>query len=269
MPLRRACLFASAPRRPTLFGMQHLLIVLMISWLTSLTGLAAVDSTTPEPGTPLNAMCPVLPGEPVVATFTTTYRGQTVWLCCRACIRRFDSDPERYLTGLPQFADGTTTADTAAADSAQPAPATAKRGLLASLGVFHVLVIHFPIALLVLAAALETWRLVVGGTAAPALPVLVHIGAAGAVAAAVLGWCIDTSGVPAASQGLLFWHQWLGTTTAVLAAAASWTFWHARRGCGSGWHIAATLLIIVLGPLVSVVGHFGGSLVYGPNHLWG
>ncbi len=61
--------------------------------------------------------------------------------------------------------------------------------LLGWLGKFHVLVVHFPIALLVVAAVGELWSLCCGiRKPAPAVRFCVLFAAAGAAAAVTLGW---------------------------------------------------------------------------------
>src|SRR5262249_27360905 len=70
-----------------------------------------------------------------------------------------------------------------------PSSATPLTGTLRRLGQFHVILVHFPIALLIAAAAGEVWSVLRGRTtSAPAVHFCVVAGAASAVAAAGLGW---------------------------------------------------------------------------------
>jgi hypothetical protein len=32
---------------------------------------------------------------------SVTYKGQTIKLCCKACVRKFNANPEKYLTPAP------------------------------------------------------------------------------------------------------------------------------------------------------------------------
>ena len=32
---------------------------------------------------------------------TVTYKGRTIRLCCKACVRKFNANPEKYLTPAP------------------------------------------------------------------------------------------------------------------------------------------------------------------------
>jgi len=146
-----------------------------------------------------------------------------------------------------------------------PAP-DVKKHLLDWLGNYHVMVIHFPIALLLAAAVGELWfvcRSVRQPTSAVSFCVL--LGAISAVVSAALGWLHAASGYGANSPSTLTWHRWFGTATAagsvvlaILSAIES------RRGVRSGWF---RLLLLLAAVLVGVTGYFGGSLVYGENYF--
>src|SRR5262249_18287321 len=70
-----------------------------------------------------------------------------------------------------------------------PSSSTTLTVTLRRLGRFHVVLVHFPIALLIAAAAGEIWSVLRGrSTPAPAVHFCVVLGAASAVAAAGLGW---------------------------------------------------------------------------------
>ncbi|HEY7423507.1 MAG TPA: hypothetical protein VH682_04625 [Gemmataceae bacterium] len=150
-----------------------------------------------------------------------------------------------------------------ASDNA-PAPPPG-RHFLDWLGRFHVLVIHFPIALL-LAAAGElwfSWRKKRGP--APAIGFCVLLEAIGAVVAAGLGWLHAANGY-GASSAVLPWHRWLGVATAagavvlvVLSAIGS------RRGIRS---VGFRLVLLLETVLVAVTGHLGGALVHGVDYLY-
>jgi uncharacterized membrane protein len=134
--------------------------------------------------------------------------------------------------------------------------------LLSWLGKFHVMVVHFPIGLLVAAAAGElwfAWRRV--SAPAPAVRFCVLLGAAGALAAAALGWLHAANGYGASSPGVLAFHRWAGTALALWAVAVVvCSELDARRG-ERGWSFRLLLLCGVL--LVAVTGHLGGTLVHG------
>jgi mono/diheme cytochrome c family protein/uncharacterized membrane protein len=138
------------------------------------------------------------------------------------------------------------------------------RQTLRQIGKFHLLVLHFPIALLLAACLAEVW--VVGRRSwAPSSIVrfCVALGAASAVTAVVLGWIWALSGKGAGSPDLLALHRWLGTGAGAWAmVTALGTEWDAWRGTRS-WPVR--VLVLLGGVIVAVAAHFGGVLVHGPD----
>jgi mono/diheme cytochrome c family protein/uncharacterized membrane protein len=145
---------------------------------------------------------------------------------------------------------------------AATAPATPSLGrILAWLGKFHVLVIHFPIALLATAALVEilaAWR----GDRIPEAMVRVSVllGTAGALAAVALGWLhADLGGQ--GSGGVLTAHRWLGTAAGLWSlAVVLLSEWDSRRGHRS---LVFRLVLWIGAFLVAITAHFGGLLVHG------
>jgi hypothetical protein len=138
---------------------------------------------------------------------------------------------------------------------------------LSWIGRFHIMVIHFPIALLLAAALGElwcAWRRV--QTPRPPVQFCVILGATGAVVAAPLGWLLaEFGGYGARYPDLLALHRWLGTSVGVLAVGlAALSGVEARRQRRS-WLFRILLWISAL--LVGAAGHFGGLLVHGRNFL--
>jgi uncharacterized membrane protein len=135
------------------------------------------------------------------------------------------------------------------------------------LGKFHILAVHFPIALFLAALAGELWSLWQGSPQpAPAVRFCVLLGAAGAVGAAVLGWLhADWGGYGAGSGQLLVFHRWIGTAAGVGAMAVAIRSEIDAR-CGersSRFHILLVLEVL----LVIVAGHLGGVLIHGDDFL--
>src|SRR5262252_7040860 len=90
---------------------------------------------------------------------------------------------------------------------------------MALIGRLHLLLIHFPIALVIAAAAAEVASIVSESASWRAVAVAnVRAGAVFALAAAVTGWRLahGTEMTP-----LLEWHRWLGTITAGATVAAA------------------------------------------------
>ncbi|HED64303.1 MAG TPA: hypothetical protein ENJ09_01990 [Planctomycetes bacterium] len=133
---------------------------------------------------------------------------------------------------------------------------------LTFLGRLHPSVVHFPIALLVVAALLG-----ILGARRPtsdAVLVLVRLGAIAAIVAAGLGWLFAEHDPPARGlRDALLWHRWAGVGTAVLAVAATISVGRARRA-GKPAPVLA-LLVVAIG--VSWTGHLGGTMVYGEDFL--
>jgi uncharacterized membrane protein/mono/diheme cytochrome c family protein len=154
------------------------------------------------------------------------------------------------------FLRGEETSDVATA----PATPSLSR-ILAWIGKFHVLVIHFPIALLATAALVEilaAWR----GDRIPEAMVRVSVllGTAGALAAVTLGWLhADLGGQ--GSGGVLTAHRWLGTAGGLWSlAVVLLSEWDSRRGHRS---LLFRLVLWIGAFLVAITAHFGGLLVHG------
>src|SRR5438105_11066790 len=101
---------------------------------------------------------------------------------------------------------------------------------LQTMGRAHVAVVHFPIALLMLAGLVECWRAMrrKQGFSSFALSCLV-LGAAGSIVAAYFGWLHKNfSTFSGQTETVMRAHQWLGIATtavaliAVLATIAKW-----------------------------------------------
>ncbi len=266
----------------------------------SLSGGAAIASPSPtEP--PAGTVCPVS-GKPVDAAVSSQDEGKEVFFCCEECKKKFIADPSAYRVvkvAQPQIpaesppvpqpqpqpqlklqappADAPATAPAAAppapippaaATSSPSAPPVGQRLWLAA-GKLHPIVVHFPIALLAVAALFEFVRLRRGvhRPSGPALACLL-LGAIGAVAAAILGWSsAQTAGYSGSTEWILTTHRWLGVSTAifgVLAAAVAILsrVWADPRLL-NGYRVAMVFAVI----LVGVAGHFGGSLVHGETYI--
>ena len=125
-------------------------------------------------------------------------------------------------------------------------------------GRFHPLIVHAPIALVALVAALE-WaaRSPRKSHLRPAAGFVLGIAAVSAVAAALDGWLLAWSG---GYRGhTLVRHMWGGIALAAVCAAA----WSARRASARsyGLWLAAALALMVW------TGHEGGRLSHGEGYL--
>ncbi len=135
------------------------------------------------------------------------------------------------------------------------------------LGRVHPLLIHFPIALLWVAALWEVFRI---GRDSPFLARgviwLLALGALGAVAAAGSGWLLGAhAGLPKDLRVLLIWHRWLGLGTATLAVIA-WAAalrWAETPFASRRW--LRRLTVIGTAGLVSITAHLGALMVWGTD----
>lgn len=136
--------------------------------------------------------------------------------------------------------------------------------MLDALGRLHPLVVHFPIALLLVAAIVEVVRLRRSDhRPLRAGAIVALMGGLGAIGAAWLGW--SGAEVRGGSDPTLETHRWLGVGAAlwalVVGLAAAWAF--AAPGRGS---LARYRFTLIIGALVAgLAGHYGGALVHGPE----
>ncbi|MDY7396437.1 c-type cytochrome domain-containing protein [Aureibaculum sp. 2210JD6-5] len=125
--------------------------------------------------------------------------------------------------------------------------------LVAWLGRWHPLVLHFPIVLLLIAIFL--------GLTGKNIPyVLLTAATLSALITAVTGFML---GIEASSKGdLLQWHQWLGTAVALLSVLWYWIFTSVAKRPILQKIIQVFLLITVI-----FAGHYGGMVTHGEDFL--
>jgi uncharacterized membrane protein len=136
---------------------------------------------------------------------------------------------------------------------------------MALTGRFHPLLVHFPIALVLIAAVAELvslttrfpeWHMVAVAN--------IRAGAAFAIAAAAAGWLLASSRIVEASPALE-WHRWLGVAGALAAVAAALATSEMDRPPRRHWLYRMALFWAAA--LVAVAGHFGALLVWGADFL--
>jgi uncharacterized membrane protein len=136
---------------------------------------------------------------------------------------------------------------------------------MALIGRLHPLLVHFPIALILIAAMAE---IVAVTTRFPewhriAVPNL-RAGAAFAIASAGAGWLLASSRIVEASAALE-WHRWLGLMAALAAGAAALTTGDVGR---SPRRLRLyRMALFSAAAFVAVAGHFGAVLVWGADFL--
>ncbi|QMU28579.1 PSD1 and planctomycete cytochrome C domain-containing protein [Adhaeribacter radiodurans] len=153
---------------------------------------------------------------------------------------------------------------------AEPAVATASSTggfwLWKLLGRLHPLAVHFPVTLLCLAAILEvaTFRNFTSRLR-PGIDLLVLIGAAGAVIAAVLGLLL--AGQEDYAGELLSLHRWTGVATAVLSVLTAFVLYIVEKR--ERWNLVKLYrgILIFTAVGVTAAGHYGASLTHGDVYL--
>lgn len=143
-----------------------------------------------------------------------------------------------------------------------------------AIGYLHPAFVHFPIALLLMAAASAMTSYVLGDRYAQFAYSCLVLGFLFAIATAVMGWSFaeargygDWSKMITANatedESNIFFHRWLGSATVLVGLIVVIAGWKARQPDGSRpghiWRIGTLLLAM----LVATVGHQGGELVYG------
>jgi uncharacterized membrane protein len=134
------------------------------------------------------------------------------------------------------------------------------------IGRFHPLIVHFPIALVMVAAWAEGVAIATDDSRWRTVAIVnVRTGAAFALAAAIAGWqLVSTLGIE--SSQLIEWHRWLGVIAALLtAAAAIATLRIERRASRDVWVYRTALFCAAT--VVAATGHVGGLLVWGGDFL--
>jgi len=137
---------------------------------------------------------------------------------------------------------------------------------MALVGRLHPLIVHFPIALVMVAALGELATIGTGDRRWRVVSVVnVRAGAVFALAALIAGWRL-ASAPDFEPSPLLEWHRWLGVVAALLTVVAAvatsrvergplrhlWTYWIALFSAAA---------------VVAATGHLGGLLVWGADFL--
>jgi len=135
--------------------------------------------------------------------------------------------------------------------------------LWAFFGRFHPATVHFPIALLSLAALLEFLQIVRRKPGLHAAAFLLTTAALVSAALATLMGLANASGRK--PNDTLEAHRWAGIATTAVALVALVLVAKSRAAEGRKVQIARGSLFLGM-ILVSITGHWGGVLVYGPDY---
>ena len=158
---------------------------------------------------------------------------------------------------MTEFAEGSMTI-------AQMGPLDAWMNLL---GRLHPLMVHFPLALAIVAAIVELWRAMRRyELPSPFAVTALWFAAVGGVGAACSGWANAAYSGESTSVDL-FIHRWGGVAVAVLLVALAVTGTTASRAGHAAWSGIWRMGLVLCAGTVAAVGHFGGNLVHGEGYV--
>lgn len=134
----------------------------------------------------------------------------------------------------------------------------------------HVVMVHFPVALLILLALIEVlrWRRPAGSMDQTVLIIAV-IAALSSIVSVIQGLMLDDGDSDGESRyaQLLALHKWLGISTAVFAIGAALIAVRRQLGDTLGLTRIYRALVLPGAALVSLTGHYGGAAVHGEDYL--
>jgi len=131
------------------------------------------------------------------------------------------------------------------------------------IGHFHPLLVHLPIGIILMAAALEVYNRFHPKPSADDL-ILFTLGFAGVTALVSLGtgWLLAEEG--GFDEDLLFLHRWM----AVAFTVTTILLFLLKRSKSEGIKKLYVPTFVVVLILVSVTGHYGGNMTHGENYLF-
>lgn len=136
------------------------------------------------------------------------------------------------------------------------------------LGRLHPLIVHFPIGLLFVGLVFELLTLnKKNRELRSAIHIILSIGAASALVAALLGWFLETQDDYGGDT--LAVHKWSGIATAIMAAIAVVLHRQVFRAQRQYLLKAYRAVLIATVAGVTVAGHFGAALTHGPDFITG
>ncbi len=134
------------------------------------------------------------------------------------------------------------------------------------IGKLHPVLVHFPIALILAAAAAELIAIHTRRAAWRAIAVAnVRAGAAMGAFTAIAGWGLASAPFVEPTR-LLAWHRWTGIAGAAVAISAA--LLSPRSQVESPRSVLAYQAALFGGAaIVAIAGHLGGTLVWGADFL--
>lgn len=271
------------PRVPVLANIAKRLIIVatvsspLLLLLSPPAGGEDIDHSHENHGALLsvNDTCPVLPDEIVDPSVTIEYEGETIAFCCERCLKAFRRTPEEYVTSLngpmASVQNENHDADGGHDHADHGSENSSGFSLLALVGKFHPLLVHFPIALVIVAGLAELLGVLGKLSQAESISrFMLLVGAISAVPVVASGWQLaGASYGDGPVDAVLKSHRWAGVTTGVLIVCSALTAWYiglSKENRLRRRFYWALLAVSVLA--VSITGHLGATLVYGRAY-WG
>ena len=127
-------------------------------------------------------------------------------------------------------------------------------------GHFHVVLVHLPIGILLLACVFQ-WleRRPKFSSLHAATNIALLIGMICAILSALTGYLLSFSGDY--DEGLVITHQWFGISVAAVSIAM---FYYHSKAASFKTQVSISILLFVL---IVITGHLGGSLTHGSDYL--
>jgi uncharacterized membrane protein len=140
---------------------------------------------------------------------------------------------------------------------------------MAIFGKLHLLVLHFPIALILMTALADLlWLWRPRSLFKEAGYFCIVLGALASIPTVVTGWIlIESMNLSGEAVNLGEMHETLGLLTTMVALLAAVTRILQRNRLSGLWGYAYALLIAACVVLISLTGHYGGMLAFGRNYL--
>lgn len=208
-------------------------------------------------------------GDEVDPAIFLDYEGRRIWFATDVARQLFEMAPDDYVANLPPVARWVE-ARVVATGPAEPGE---RMGVTTVLGRLHPAFVHFPVALLMAAAAAELlgllrWRRDAMRIASAWCIALAAMGCVPAVASGLILAEARGAGGDAAAAELLQLHRLLGIATgASCLLSALLLSWSTRPKWGRAARRFYTVSVLGGAALVALTGHFGAMLVYGRDWL--
>ena len=259
-----------------------------------------VYANSTNPKSLANTYCPVTTDEKVEPDIWLDFENRRVYFCCKSCRKDFIDDPEIYLANIPDISSSSDaeshslTVEANHSDHQHDLESNEKISadipdithgsnhdhdhgsdhgdvsgvdrILKFYSKFHPLLIHFPIALILVALLAEFLTVLFGEESGynSVSRFCIVLGAIGAVFAASSGWLAGGfANYPGELSVVLFRHRWLGVGTAILTVITAILGLRNSHSIEPKRRKLYRVFLVLNAIAVGLTGHFGATLIYG------